>query len=217
MVRTAVKTLTLNVYGIPLPAVQQFVASPPAATYFIELATYVAEQCQVRGGGGWVGGWGCRGLPGGWHLKTCLFSAPVRCCMLHSTLVGSLPLVSLGSLLSLSPCCPSCPLGAGLAAVCWRPFFIQLELATPRVSRCRFSPSLQVLDRLLSSWDVTSPQAPGSVEGCLAEVEDLLSYCNDVLMTGGWVHRVHQGWVLDQVGRGAWQKWRTCFRAATMC
>lgn len=48
-----------------------------------------------------------------------------------------------------------------------------------------------MLDRLLSSWDVASPGAQVSVEGCLAEVEDLLSYCNDVLMTGaqrwaGW-------------------------------
>ena len=42
----------------------------------------------------------------------------------------------------------------------------------------------QMLDRLLSSWDVASPGAQLSVEGCLAEVEDLLSYCNDVLMTG---------------------------------
>ena len=49
MVRTAVKTLTLNVYAIPLPAVQRFVASRPAAAYFSELATYIAEQCQVRG------------------------------------------------------------------------------------------------------------------------------------------------------------------------
>ncbi|KAL4427887.1 hypothetical protein ABPG75_001976 [Micractinium tetrahymenae] len=87
MVRTAVKTLTLNVYGIPLPAVQQFVTSRPASAYFVELATFIGEQCQV-------------------------------------------------------------------------------------------------LDRLLSSWDVASPQAQGSVETCLAEVEDLLSYCNDVLATG---------------------------------
>ena len=48
MVRTAVKTLTLNVYAIPLPAVQQFVTSPPAAAYFAELAAHVAEQCRVR-------------------------------------------------------------------------------------------------------------------------------------------------------------------------
>ena len=42
----------------------------------------------------------------------------------------------------------------------------------------------QVLDRLLSSWDVGSQTAQGAVESCLAEVEDLLSYCNDVLATG---------------------------------
>jgi hypothetical protein len=45
---------------------------------------------------------------------------------------------------------------------------------------------VQALDRLLSAWDVASPQALGAVESCLAEVEDLLSYCNDVLATGGW-------------------------------
>ncbi|GAB4821885.1 hypothetical protein N2152v2_008931 [Parachlorella kessleri] len=87
MVRTAVKTLTLNVYAIPLPAVQHFVTQPTASNYLQELVAYMAEQCQV-------------------------------------------------------------------------------------------------LDRLLSSWDVASPQAPASLESCLAEIEDLLSYCNDVLCTG---------------------------------
>lgn len=52
MVRTAVKTLTLNVYGIPLPAVQRFVTSRPASAYFVELATFVAEQCQVGASAG---------------------------------------------------------------------------------------------------------------------------------------------------------------------
>ena len=49
MVRTAVKTLTLNVYAIPLPAVHEFVTSRPASAYFVELAAYIAEQCRVRG------------------------------------------------------------------------------------------------------------------------------------------------------------------------
>lgn len=87
MVRAAVKTLTLNVFGIQLAAVQRFVATQPASVYFSQLAIYVAEQC----------------------------------CM---------------------------------------------------------------LDRLLSSWDVAAPQAPAKVESCLAEIEDLLSYCNDVLGLG---------------------------------
>lgn len=52
MVRTAVKTLTLNVYAIRLPAVQAFVACRPAASYFAELATYIGEQCQARAGAG---------------------------------------------------------------------------------------------------------------------------------------------------------------------
>lgn len=47
----------------------------------------------------------------------------------------------------------------------------------------------QVLDRLLSGWDVTSPQSATSLESCLAEIEDLLSYCNDVLATGGIMGR----------------------------
>ena len=50
MVRTAVKTLTLNVYAIPLPAVHEFVTARPAAAYFVELAAYVTEQCRVRAG-----------------------------------------------------------------------------------------------------------------------------------------------------------------------
>lgn len=50
MVRTAVKTLTLNVYAIPLPAVQRFVTQRPACGYLEELGAYVAEQCQVRVG-----------------------------------------------------------------------------------------------------------------------------------------------------------------------
>ena len=70
MGRTAVKTLTLNVFAIPLPAVHAFVAARPAAAYFAELATYVAEQCQVVGGEWvcWVGtGW--RGMAGGEWLE----------------------------------------------------------------------------------------------------------------------------------------------------
>ncbi len=47
MVRTAVKTLTLNAYAISLPAVHQFVCSRPAAAYFYGLAAYISEQCQV--------------------------------------------------------------------------------------------------------------------------------------------------------------------------
>ena len=48
MVRTAVKTLTLNVYAIPLPAVQHFVTQPTASNYLQELGAYMAEQCQVQ-------------------------------------------------------------------------------------------------------------------------------------------------------------------------
>ena len=48
MVRTAVRTLTLKVYHIRDPAVQSFVISQPANHYFTRLASYVADQCQVR-------------------------------------------------------------------------------------------------------------------------------------------------------------------------
>jgi hypothetical protein len=47
MVRTAVRTLTLNVYSIPDAAVQSFVSSSPASNYFTELAIRIAELCQV--------------------------------------------------------------------------------------------------------------------------------------------------------------------------
>lgn len=48
MVRAAVRTLTLNVYGIDDEAVQGFLISQPASNYFNELAIVIAEQCQVR-------------------------------------------------------------------------------------------------------------------------------------------------------------------------
>ena len=47
MVRAAVRTLTLNIYGIKDPAVQAFVVSQPASNYFNELAILIAEQSQV--------------------------------------------------------------------------------------------------------------------------------------------------------------------------
>ena len=43
---------------------------------------------------------------------------------------------------------------------------------------------MQALDRLLCCWDIEAAAAPGSAEACLAEVEDALSYCNDVLCAG---------------------------------
>ena len=46
-VRAAVRSLTLNVYGIEDAAVQDFVCSQPASNYFAELAIGMTEQCQV--------------------------------------------------------------------------------------------------------------------------------------------------------------------------
>lgn len=167
MVRTAVKTLTLNVYAIPLPAVQQFVTTGPAAAYFAELATYLAEQCQVAGGQG-------AGRGSGAGTPACELSLGRLHGLAHAALrtTTCLPVVSRRLSVRPPPAPVCCPL--------------------PH----------QVLDRLLSSWDVASPQAQGSVEGCLAEVEDLLSYCNDVLMTGGgwgsyWVP-FRAGWLGGQ-------------------
>ena len=42
----------------------------------------------------------------------------------------------------------------------------------------------QVLDRLLTLLGSGSTTATYNVDSCLAEVEDLLSYCNDILSTG---------------------------------
>ena len=42
----------------------------------------------------------------------------------------------------------------------------------------------QVLDRLLTLLGTASATATYNVDSCLAEVEDLLSYCNDILSTG---------------------------------
>eukprot|EP00884_Botryococcus_braunii_P017498 jgi/Botrbrau1/4431/Bobra.0348s0020.1 len=50
MVRAAVRTLTLNVYGIKDRAVQAFVVAVPAANYFNELAILIAQQCQALDG-----------------------------------------------------------------------------------------------------------------------------------------------------------------------
>ena len=43
---------------------------------------------------------------------------------------------------------------------------------------------MQALDRQLSSLDAGTSAAAFSMENVLAEVEDLLSYCNDILCTG---------------------------------
>ena len=42
----------------------------------------------------------------------------------------------------------------------------------------------QALDRQLSSLDAGTSAAAFTMENVLAEVEDLLSYCNDILCTG---------------------------------
>lgn len=149
MVRTAVKTLTLNVYGIPLPAVQRFVTSRPAAAYFAELATFIAEQCQV----------GARSPAS--YLTS---QRATGCKPRGQAKVAAKELAT---------------------AAAWRRTGVHLPPPPPSILPPRPPPPTpQVLDRLLSSWDVASPQAQGSVEACLAEVEDLLSYCNDVLATG---------------------------------
>lgn len=43
---------------------------------------------------------------------------------------------------------------------------------------------MQVLDHLLTLLGSGSATATYNVDSCLAEVEDLLSYCNDILSTG---------------------------------
>ena len=51
MVRAAARTITLNVFSVDDAAIRGFVASPPAAGYFSDVAAYLAEQVQVRWGG----------------------------------------------------------------------------------------------------------------------------------------------------------------------
>ena len=46
--RAAVRSLTLNVYGIADEALQRFLCAPPASDYFTDLAIAITEQCQVR-------------------------------------------------------------------------------------------------------------------------------------------------------------------------
>ena len=187
MVRTAVKTLTLNVYAIRTPAVQAFVASRPAAAYFTELATYVAEQCQVRGGAR-VGLPACslkltrRLLPAWWSSASCRERVAAAALVVHAVQQ-----------------CRHASLPAGPACVAtsarWGSGRASLAPGEPRARACPLTSQLaltsrpphpppQALDRLLCSWDVSSPQAQSGLESCLAEVEDLLSYCNDVLATG---------------------------------
>jgi len=48
------------------------------------------------------------------------------------------------------------------------------RLATYTAERCT------ALDRLLSSWDATAPRMAATVETYLAEIEDILTFCNDV-------------------------------------
>lgn len=48
MVRAAVRTLTLHVYSVVDPHIQQFVTSPPNSQYFTEVAKYLADQVQVN-------------------------------------------------------------------------------------------------------------------------------------------------------------------------
>lgn len=45
MVRAAVKTLTLNVFGISVPCLRSFLCSPPAAQVFHHVASFGAQKC----------------------------------------------------------------------------------------------------------------------------------------------------------------------------
>ena len=45
MVRAAVKTLTLNVFGIAVPSLRCFLCSPPASQFFRQVAEFGAKKC----------------------------------------------------------------------------------------------------------------------------------------------------------------------------
>ena len=47
MVRAAVRTLTLQMYGLQDDNIQQFLVSQPASNFFNEVAIIIAEHCQV--------------------------------------------------------------------------------------------------------------------------------------------------------------------------
>lgn len=47
MVRAAVRTLTLQMYGLEDEGIQQFLISLPASNFFNEVAITIAEHCQV--------------------------------------------------------------------------------------------------------------------------------------------------------------------------
>ena len=47
MVRAAVRTLTLQMYGLQDESIQQFLVSQPASNFFNEVAIIIAEHCQV--------------------------------------------------------------------------------------------------------------------------------------------------------------------------
>ncbi len=50
----------------------------------------------------------------------------------------------------------------------------------------------QLLDRQLSSLEAGTSAAAFNLENVLAEVEDLLSYCNDILCTGSKLSTLFQ-------------------------
>ena len=54
----------------------------------------------------------------------------------------------------------------------------------------------QALDKQLPKLEEGSSAAAFSMENVLAEVEDLLSYCNDILCTGSRRHsRIYPGYI----------------------
>ena len=116
--RAAVRSLTLNVYGIEDGAVQEFVCSLPASSYFTELAIGMTEQCQAR----------------------------ARLRPRHALDRVSRSARSLRSCLVVTPA--------------------------------------QKLDAALAASEEGDANAENAMESALAEVEDLISYCNDILCTG---------------------------------
>ncbi|GFR43644.1 hypothetical protein Agub_g4746, partial [Astrephomene gubernaculifera] len=47
MVRAGVRTLTLNVYSVPDPYIQEYVCRPPATSYVAEMVGYIADQVKI--------------------------------------------------------------------------------------------------------------------------------------------------------------------------
>lgn len=186
MVRAGVRTLTLNVYSVPDPEIQQFVISPSATGYFADMASYISEQIRVGAG-----------RPGGHDIGT-LDAMPPKFWAVHAQPRWAYRPNSLWVMPRMDPCgscdAPS-PVGTTpghcrrpLATFTCRHLSIEPCTSFPLHSA---PPPTQILDKRMLSAEGFNAQVLSSLDSQVAEVEDMVSYVADVLATGGrsWVGR----------------------------